>query len=127
MTLESIDPATGERIASYDEHDEAEVRRRLAAAAAAQRQWRRYTFADRAKPLVRAAELLEERAGEYAVLMAREMGKPRADGEGEAKKCAAGCRFYAEHGGGRSSPTRRWRRRRGRASSPTSRWACCSP
>ena len=97
MTLESIDPATGERITSYDEHDEAEVRRRLAAAASAQRQWRRYTFADRAKPLVRTAELLEERAGEYGVLMAREMGKPRADGEGEAKKCAAGCRYYAEH------------------------------
>ena len=99
MSLESIDPASGERIASYDEHDEAEVRRRLFAAAAAQRQWRRRSFAERAAPLLRAAELLEERAGEYAVLMAREMGKPRADGEGEARKCAAGCRFYAEHAG----------------------------
>src|SRR5688500_12027824 len=29
--------------------------------------------------------------------MAREMGKPLADGEAEARKCAAGCRFYAEH------------------------------
>ena len=37
MTLEAIDPATGERLASYEEHDDGEVRRRVAAAAAAPR------------------------------------------------------------------------------------------
>jgi succinate-semialdehyde dehydrogenase/glutarate-semialdehyde dehydrogenase len=97
MGLDSIDPATGERFASYQEHDEAEVHDRLVRAASAQRRWQRYSFVDRAVPLRRAAELLEERAGEYAVLMAHEMGKPRADGVGEAKKCASGCRYYAEH------------------------------
>jgi len=97
MTLEAIDPATGERLASYEEHDDGEVRRRVAAAAAAQREWAERSFAERAVPLLRAAELLEERAAEYGTLMAREMGKPFADGEAEAKKCAAGCRFYAEH------------------------------
>src|SRR6185503_18515303 len=66
-------------------------------AVAAQGEWRRRSFAERAAPIRRAAELLEERAGEYGVLMAREMGKPKADGEGEAKKCASGCRFYAEN------------------------------
>src|SRR5262249_22788091 len=30
-------------------------------------------------------------------LMAREMGKPVADGEAEARKCASVCRYYAEH------------------------------
>src|SRR4051812_47139773 len=97
MTLEAIDPATGELLGRYEEHDETEVRRRLAGAAAAQREWRRGAFSERALPLVRAAELLEQRAGDLGTLMAREMGKPRADGEAEARKCAAGCRYYAEH------------------------------
>jgi succinate-semialdehyde dehydrogenase/glutarate-semialdehyde dehydrogenase len=97
MTLDAIDPATGERIASYEEHEDGEVRRRVAGAAAAQREWAERSFAERALPVVRAAELLEERARELGTLMAREMGKPLADGEAEAKKCAAGCRYYAEH------------------------------
>ena len=97
MTLDAIDPATGELIASYQEHDDDEVRRRVQAAAAAQREWSRRSFAERAVPVRRAAELLDEHARDYGALMAREMGKPLADGEAEAKKCAAGCRYYAEH------------------------------
>ncbi|HEV8241157.1 MAG TPA: NAD-dependent succinate-semialdehyde dehydrogenase [Thermoanaerobaculia bacterium] len=97
MTLDAIDPTTGELIASHEEHDDNEVGRRVKAAAAAQREWARRSFAERAVPVRRAAELLEGRAREYGTLMAREMGKPLADGEGEAKKCAAGCRYYAEH------------------------------
>jgi succinate-semialdehyde dehydrogenase/glutarate-semialdehyde dehydrogenase len=97
MTLEAIDPTTGERIGTYEEHDEADVRRRVAAAAVAQRGWARRSFVERSMPLLRVAELLEERAGDYATLMAREMGKPKRDGEAEAKKCAAACRHYAEH------------------------------
>jgi len=97
MTLDAIDPTTGDLIASYEEHDDGEVRRRIEAAAAAQREWSRRSFAERAVPVRRAAELLEERGRDYGALMAREMGKPLADGEAEAKKCAAGCRYYADH------------------------------
>ena len=98
MALESIDPATGEPIASYDEHTPEEVRAFARAARAAYEEWRRRPFAERAAPLRKAAELLEARATEHAALMAREMGKPVADGEGEARKCAWACRHYAEHG-----------------------------
>ena len=58
--------------------------------------WRRASFAERGSPLLRAAELLEQRADDLAALMAREMGKPLADGVAEAKKCAWVCRHYAE-------------------------------
>ncbi len=97
MTLEAIDPATGELLATYEEHDETEVRRRLTAARDAQEAWRRLGFGARAAPLMGAAELLEARAREYGTLMAREMGKPHADGVAEARKCALVCRYYAEH------------------------------
>jgi len=97
MALESIDPTTGERFASYEEHDDAAVEARVAGAYRAQRSWRRASFEERARPLGRCAELLEERARAYGELMAREMGKPLPDGIAEAKKCASVCRYYAEH------------------------------
>jgi succinate-semialdehyde dehydrogenase / glutarate-semialdehyde dehydrogenase len=97
MALEAIDPTTGERLATHDEHDDEAVRAAAAAARQAFLAWRRVGFAERAVPLQRAAELLESRATELAALMAREMGKPVADGAAEAKKCAWVCRHYAEH------------------------------
>jgi succinate-semialdehyde dehydrogenase/glutarate-semialdehyde dehydrogenase len=98
MALEAIDPTTGELFARYDEHDDGAVRAAAAAAAAAYRSWRRVPFAERAAPLRRAADLLEERTAELAALMAREMGKPLAGGRGEVEKCAWVCRHYADHG-----------------------------
>jgi succinate-semialdehyde dehydrogenase/glutarate-semialdehyde dehydrogenase len=59
--------------------------------------WRRLGFKERAKPMQRAGALLEERKDALALLMAREMGKPIAQGISEAEKCAWVCRHYAEH------------------------------
>ena len=98
MALESVDPATGETIAAYDEHTAEEVRAAARDAREAFAGWRRRPFAERAVTLRRAADLLEARATEHAALMAREMGKPVADGEAEARKCALACRHYADHG-----------------------------
>src|SRR5688572_28200507 len=98
MALESVDPATGETIAAYDEHTAEEVRAAAREAREAFAEWRRRPFAERAVTLRRAADLLEARATEHAALMAREMGKPVADGEAEARKCALACRHYADHG-----------------------------
>jgi succinate-semialdehyde dehydrogenase/glutarate-semialdehyde dehydrogenase len=100
MAQVAIDPATGERLATYEEHDDGQVRDAVTAAHAAFRDWRRLDFAERAVPLRRAAELLEERAADLATLMAREMGKPLPDGLGEARKCAWVCRHYADHAAG---------------------------
>ncbi|HEY3461480.1 MAG TPA: aldehyde dehydrogenase family protein, partial [Casimicrobiaceae bacterium] len=97
MTLEAINPATGETIATYDEATPQQVDAIVASAHDAWQDWRRRPFAERAAPMRRAAEILRRNADEYAVLMAREMGKPVRDGAAEAKKCAAACDYYAEH------------------------------
>jgi succinate-semialdehyde dehydrogenase/glutarate-semialdehyde dehydrogenase len=95
--MESTNPFTGEFIRRYQETSREEVDAGIEAAHAAHLEWRQTSFAHRAGLMRSAASLLESRAEEYGRLMALEMGKPIRDGVGEAKKCALGCNFYAEH------------------------------
>ena len=98
--MQSIDPTTGEVIATYDETSEAEVERALAGAVEAQAGWREADFGERAERLREAGRLLREEAGGLAELMAAEMGKPLAQGRGEAEKCAWVCEHYAAEAAG---------------------------
>jgi succinate-semialdehyde dehydrogenase / glutarate-semialdehyde dehydrogenase len=47
--------------------------------------------------MMRAARILEDEAEEFGRLMTSEMGKTLAAATAEAKKCARGCRYYAEN------------------------------
>src|SRR5512134_1410826 len=95
--METINPASGERVREYVEAGAAEVGGILARADAACRAWRSVPFAERASRMRRAGALLRERKEQYARLMAVEMGKPVAQGRGEAEKCAWVCEYYADH------------------------------
>jgi len=98
MAIESVNPATGEKLQSYDEMPQAEVDQTIAQVHEAFLRWRSSSFEQRAGHLRAAAKVLRERAQEWGRLMAREMGKPLRDGVAEAQKCASCCEFYAEHG-----------------------------
>jgi succinate-semialdehyde dehydrogenase/glutarate-semialdehyde dehydrogenase len=98
VSIESRDPSDETRLAVYDEMSSREVDDLLEACAAAQRAWGLARFDERARILVRAADVLDERRDRYAELMTREMGKPIADARSELEKCAWVCRFYAERG-----------------------------
>jgi succinate-semialdehyde dehydrogenase / glutarate-semialdehyde dehydrogenase len=95
--MKAINPATGELIREYPDHDEAAAAARLERAETAFASWRRVPFAERAKLMIQAGDLLRERAGDYGRLITEEMGKPLAAAEGEVDKCAWVCEFYAEH------------------------------
>ncbi len=97
MTLESINPATGETIATYPEMPAEEVEEILDRCHAAHRTWRTTPFRDRAERLRAAARILESDKAAFGELMAREMGKPLAQGIAEAEKCAWVCDYYADH------------------------------
>ncbi|HEY1328392.1 MAG TPA: NAD-dependent succinate-semialdehyde dehydrogenase [Casimicrobiaceae bacterium] len=97
MTIEAIDPATGEVIGRYDETPPGDIDGIVRAAHAAFLDWRRRSYADRAVPMRAVAELLRAQSRKLAELMAREMGKPVRDGMAEATKCATACDYYAEH------------------------------
>ncbi|WP_331236609.1 NAD-dependent succinate-semialdehyde dehydrogenase [Natronorarus salvus] len=97
--MESTNPATGERIETYEEHSEREVDDALDAAIEAFADWSERDITERQQLLARAGAILEEREEEFAELMTREMGKPIAEARAEVEKCAWVCEFYAEHAG----------------------------
>ena len=97
MAIESVNPATGERLRAFDPDAPAAVEAKLAAAAAAFKSWSRRPVAERAAVLRRAGEILEAEARAFAAVMTAEMGKLLGAAVQEAEKCAACCRHYAEH------------------------------
>ncbi len=97
MNYQTINPATGELVASFPIASDAEVERALTRAQEAFRRWRRVAVDQRAELLLHIAQGLEDKAAEYGRLMAQEMGKPRSQGEAEVEKCAWVCRYYAHN------------------------------
>jgi len=97
MPIETIDPATGQRVRVFAPHTAADVEQRLARAAAAARAWRDTPTAERARVVARAGARLDDDRERYARLMTLEMGKLIGAARDEAAKCAAACRYYAEH------------------------------
>lgn len=97
MTIESINPATGEVLERFTETSGQELDRALAAAHAAFLEWRTVPFALRASRMREAASVLRARKSEYARTMTLEMGKPIVQAEAEVDKCAWACEYYAEH------------------------------
>jgi succinate-semialdehyde dehydrogenase/glutarate-semialdehyde dehydrogenase len=97
MTIESIDPGSGERLQSYDEISIADAHQAVEAAHEASLEWRRTSLSRRAALMRAVAQILRRNATEYGRLMAQEMGKPLRQGVAEAEKCALACDFFAEH------------------------------
>ena len=95
--MKSVNPATGETVASYQEHGSEDVDVLVRRAAERFNTWRRTSFPERADLMRRAADILESRKEEFARLMAVEMGKPVSGGRGEVEKCAWVCRYYADN------------------------------
>lgn len=97
MGIATVNPATGETLREFTPLRDAEIDSRLERAAAAYRVNRARSFAERAKRMRRAADLLDERRNEYGRLMTLEMGKPIQASIAEVQKCALVCRYYSEH------------------------------
>src|SRR5438094_1908230 len=97
MNIQSINPATGEVLESFQEMTTSEVDGIVEAVYTTFHEWRSRPFADRAKKMREAARVLRAAREKYARTMALEMGKPIVQGEAEVEKCASVCDYYAEH------------------------------
>ncbi len=97
MAFESINPATGELLETFEEWPAAKTTSVVADVHGAWLDWRLTSFAQRAELMMKAAAGLRGNREEYARMMALEMGKPVAEGRGEVEKCAWVCDYYAEN------------------------------
>jgi betaine-aldehyde dehydrogenase len=78
-TFDTLDPATGETLASVQQASAADIERAVQTAQAGQREWAALTAMQRSRILRRAVELLRERNDELALLETRDTGKPIAE------------------------------------------------
>ena len=97
MAIATTNPATGEIVKSFEPLTPAQIEEKIQRAASTFQTYRRTSFAERARKMMRAAEILEQEKDECARLMTLEMGKTLRSAVAEAVKCASGCRYYAEH------------------------------
>ena len=94
--MNSRNPATGEILREYDEHDDT-LEERLDKANDCFQDWRGQSVSDRRQLVRKLADILRENKSRYSELMTAEMGKPIEQARAEVEKCAWGCEFYAEH------------------------------
>lgn len=95
--MKSIDPSTAQLIKEYNQMEDTEIAGIIHKANAAQKEWAELSYEEREKKLEKAAQILKDKSDEFAELMAREMGKPLAQGVSESEKCAWVCEYYAEN------------------------------
>jgi succinate-semialdehyde dehydrogenase/glutarate-semialdehyde dehydrogenase len=97
MAIATINPATGQTLKTFDALTDAQVDQKIQKATETFKTFRKLPFAERARMMNRAAELLEKEKDELAHLMTLEMGKTLRSAVDEAVKCAWVCRYYAEN------------------------------
>jgi len=97
MKITTINPTTEEILNEYQSFTPNQISESLKKSANCFQSWRKTSFGYRAELMFKASDLLISRKDELAKLMTLEMGKPLAQGEAEAEKCAWACRYYAEN------------------------------
>ena len=85
-TFESLSPATGEPIGTFPRSGAEDVDRAVEAARAAFEEWRLVPAPQRGEILFRFAELLKRHKDDLTELMAREMGKVKAEAGGDVQE-----------------------------------------
>ena len=97
MSIASINPATGELLNQFEPLTDEQIELKLELSASAFNLHKRTSFAVRARWLLNAAEILEKDTERFARMMTLEMGKTLESARSEVRKCASGCRYYAEN------------------------------
>lgn len=94
--LDSINPATGELIKSYESHKLDQVESSIEAAASCFEKWKATSVEDRAAVLRKVAAVLFRRKEEYGRIISLEMGKVYTQAQAEIEKCAWACEYFAD-------------------------------
>jgi succinate-semialdehyde dehydrogenase/glutarate-semialdehyde dehydrogenase len=97
MPIDSINPANGQLIRSFEPLTAEAIGQKIDLAEEAFLAYRQVPLEHRAMWMRKLASQVEEEVEDLARMMTLEMGKPLAAARQEALKCATCCRYYAEH------------------------------
>jgi len=97
MAIASVNPATGEVLRTFEPLSDSQIEAKIQTAANTFPKFRKLPFADRARMMMKAADILEGEKDALGRLMTLEMGKTLSSAIAEAAKCATACRYYAEN------------------------------
>jgi acyl-CoA reductase-like NAD-dependent aldehyde dehydrogenase len=97
-TIESIDPADGEVVGTYEIFSEGRIVAALDLCHTAFSDFRRSPWSARAELMRGVARELRAMDDELSEMVSREMGKPIREAHAEVEKCASAADHYAEHG-----------------------------
>jgi len=97
MAIATVNPATGQLMKSFEALTDAEIEVKLQKAADTFAKYRHVPFAERARMMMKAADIIERDKEKFAHMMTMEMGKTLRSAVDEAAKCAWVCRYYAEN------------------------------
>ena len=97
MPIQSINPATGEVLRSYEPLTPETIKAKITLAHDAFLSYRDVPLEHRALCMRKLAGILEHEVEELAALLTAEMGKTLLSARGEVLKCAIGCRYYADN------------------------------
>jgi succinate-semialdehyde dehydrogenase/glutarate-semialdehyde dehydrogenase len=97
MTFETLNPATGQPIETYEEMSQGEVFAIAEKTHQVFLEWRERSVSDRVPYMRQLADVLRSNQPEYAELMTKEMGKPIQESLSEIDKCAWMADIYADN------------------------------
>jgi succinate-semialdehyde dehydrogenase/glutarate-semialdehyde dehydrogenase len=97
VPIQSINPANGNLLRSFEPLSDDAVREKIALAQFAFAAYPDVPLDHRALCMRKLASLLEDEQAELAALITAEMGKPITAARAEIVKCASVCRYYAEN------------------------------
>ena len=98
MAYATVNPYTGEKLKSFPDATEEQVKQAIDDADKAFAAWRTTPFATRAAVLSKAAALLRQNKTQFASLLTLEMGKLIGEAEAEVELSAAILTYFAEQG-----------------------------
>ncbi|MBC7580002.1 MAG: NAD-dependent succinate-semialdehyde dehydrogenase [Tardiphaga sp.] len=97
MAYQSVNPATGKLLKTFEPLTKQQLEDRLAVAARCYETWRHKTYAERAVILAKAAKLLHEQVETFARTMTLEMGKRISEARGEVEYSSSILAYYARN------------------------------
>ncbi|QEG00644.1 Succinate-semialdehyde dehydrogenase [NADP(+)] 1 [Stieleria maiorica] len=95
MTIASINPATNQTLEKFEPLAKDDVIDAIGVAHGAYQGWRKESFANRKRCLLKFAELLRAEADQHARTITTDMGKRIAESQYEIEYCAMIAEFYA--------------------------------